>query len=320
MINVAVLGLGWWGSKLLRNMVDCPLAGKVIGVDTLEGCREEAASTFNVQTAGNPLALFEDKAINAVVIATPPATHYDLACRAFECGKDVLITKPPTQTVADLEDLVKRAAEHERIFMMDSTFVYSDPVRKMKEVLEGDLFKKVRFVQSLRYGNDLRMHQVDRLRNTMLANGVDVIEDLLFHDLAILKYIFPGVEFETRAVHRAHTLSRDLCDTAFVWLKANGFSVHIGLSWTLPERRREIVIADYEKQLIYDDLNPDEKLRLFWIEDKRDEIIECGNREPLSLVVQHFMDCVQNRTVPFTDGRYMLGVLRSFDSVMKFSD
>lgn len=317
MCKIAVLGLGWWGSKLFRNVVLHPAAEKAVGVDFSKIRREEAMKNRKSLTCDNPQEALSDPSIDAVVIATPPATHFDLAREALENGKDVLITKPPTRTIEELEHLTALAERNNRIFMMDSTFVYSEPVCRIRELLDEGLFTDILFIQSLRYGNDLRMHHVNRLKGTMLDNGINVVEDLLFHDLAILNYLLPGKDLQPKAVHQVNLLSKDLCDTAFIRLQTDTFPIHIGLSWTLPERRRELIICDQEKQLIFDDLKADDKLELFWIEDKREESIIHGSEEPLFRVIDHFLHCIKTRETPFTDGAYMLGVMKSFRSVLE---
>jgi predicted dehydrogenase len=319
MNKVAVLGLGWWGSKLFRNFARHEKVTQVVGVDPSEIRRKEIIENFGAETGTNANAIFNDSGIDAVVVATPPPTHFQLTKSALLADKDVLLTKPPTETIDQLTELVNIAESHGRIFMMDSTFVYSDPVRKIRDLLTGGLFKEVRYVQSLRYGNDLRMHHISRLRGTMLDNGVSVIDDLLFHDIAILSYLFPHVAMQPESVQKVNMLSSNLCDTAFIRMRANGFPVHIGLSWTLPERRRELLIGDNEKQLIFDDLKTDKKLELFWIDEKWQEFVEHGNEEPLFAVVDHFINCIATREQPLTDGRYMLKVMREFKAVLEFA-
>jgi len=317
MCRVAVLGLGWWGSKLFRNVCSHPAVERAAGVDPCAARREEMAKNANVSMFATPEEVFRDPSIKAVVIATPPATHFDLARAAFEAGKDVLVTKPPTRTIEEVEYLTALAQNNGCIFMMDSTFIYSEPVGKIRELLDGHLFTDILFIQSLRYGNDLRMHHVNRLRETMLANGMSVATDLLFHDMAILNYLLPGKSFRPKAGHQVNMLSNTLCDTAFIRLDTDTFPIHIGLSWTLPERKRELIICDREKQLIFDDLAAGNKLKLFWIEEKREEEITHGNEEPLSRVIGHFLNCIQTRNTPFTDGAYMLGVMKSFQAVLE---
>jgi predicted dehydrogenase len=159
----------------------------------------------------------------------------------------------------------------------------------------------------------------------MLANGVDVVRDLVFHDLAVITHLFPGMRIHPTAVHKANTLAKftapeyagTMCDTAFLRLETDRFPIHIGLSWVLPERRRELLIASGEVQLVYDDLKPENKISMFRIEDKHEEIVVHGQREPLALVVEHFLYCIKNGKKPMTDGRYMLEVMHLYDAIIE---
>lgn len=317
--RIAVFGLGWWGPKLLRNLRQHPLVEEAIGVDVSREVCKRIAGDMGCETSCDSAKILADPAIDGIVIATPPASHHPIAVAAFEAGKHVLVTKPPTSTNAELEDLVRRAEGGGRVFMMDSTFVYSEPVRKLKDLLDGGIMPDIRFVQSLRYGNDLRFHHISRLQNTMLKNGIDVVNDLIFHDLAILTYLFPDYRLTPAAVYESFSLSDDICDTAFVRLdsdcKGRYFPIHIGLSWTLPERKRELLITNREKQILYDDLKSGSKINLFHIETQREEIIEHGQAEPLFLVIDHFLQCIRSQTRPLTDGRYMLNLMKTFAAV-----
>ena len=313
--RIAVIGLGWWGPKLLRNLRQHPLVEEAIGVDVSQEVCERIADEMGCGTSCEPIEILADSTIDGIVIATPPATHHPIAIAAFESGKHVLVTKPPTSTITELEDLERRAEDGGQVFMMDSTFVYSEPVRKLKDLLDGGIMPDIRFVQSLRYGNDLRFHHVSRLRNTMLKNGIDVVNDLIFHDLAILTYLFPDNHLTPTSVHESYTLSDVLCDTAFLRLDGSQYPVHIGLSWTLPERRRELLIADREKQILYDDLKSENKISVFHIETQKEDIVAHGQAEPLYLVVDHFLKCIRDNTQPLTGGHYMLNLMETFTAV-----
>jgi len=324
-MKIAVLGLGWWGLKLARVLAAQQGLGPglMIGLDPLASRREETEKTLGIGTVGDSRRVFDDEEVEAVVVATPPPTHFGLAYAALVAGKHVLMTKPPTSTLDELEILVREAETRRVVFMMDSTFVYSDPVQKIRKLLDAGAVPDIRFVQSLRYGNDLRFHHVGRLRDTMLANGVDVIRDLVFHDLAVITHLFPGMQIRPAAVHKANTLAKftapefagTMCDTAFLRLETDRFPIHIGLSWVLPERRRELLIASADVQLVYDDLKPEKKITMFRVEDKHEEFVEYKQREPLALVVEHFLDCIKNGKRPMTDGKYMLDVMRLYDAI-----
>ena len=317
-MNIAVLGLGWWGSKLLRNFAGNPHVARVYGCDPSAARRDEANIYPNAVLYEDPMCVLEMPDLDGVVIATPPPTHFTLAQAAFAAGKHVLMTKPPTQTLLELAALVAAAEKKGLVFMMDSTFIYSDPMRKMRELLDEGLFGEIGFIQSLRYGNDLRMHHIDRLRTTMLAQGTDVIRDLFFHDAAILTYLFPVATFKPVAVHRLFSISETLCDTAMIRMEGQCFPVHVGLSWTLPERRRELLITNSKQQLIFDDLAREEKLTLFRCEEKETTSLPHGVGEPLANVAAHFLMCIRDGQQPFTDGRFMLKVMELFEEVLHF--
>lgn len=317
-MHIAVLGLGWWGSKLLRNLSANPHVSKIYGCDPCAAQWEKIKSDPKVVLFDNPMRILEMSDVEGVVIATPPPTHFELAQAAFVAGKHVLMTKPPTQTLTELETLAEMADRDHLVFMMDSTFVYSDPVREIRQLLDKGLFGEIGFVQSLRYGNDLRMHHIARLRTTMLDQGTDVIRDLFFHDAAILTYLFPNEVFAPVAVHRLYGISGMCCDTAMIRLESQRFPVHVGLSWTLPERRREVLIADGRQQLIFDDLVPEKKLTLFKIEEKTETALPHGAGEPLANVVDHFILCIKKGQRPLTDGSFMLKVMEQFQSVVNF--
>jgi predicted dehydrogenase len=323
-----VLGLGWWGSKLARVLTAQQGLGPglIVGVDPLASRREEAEKTLGFATVEDPSRVLDDEDVLAVVVATPPPTHFGLVHAALAAGKHVLVTKPPTSTLDELEILVREAETRRVVFMLDSTFVYSDPIQKIRDLLDEGAVSDIRFVQSLRYGNDLRFHHVGRLRETMLANGVDVVCDLVFHDLAVITHLFPGMQIRPTAVHKANTLAKftapeyagTMCDTAFLRLETDRFPIHIGLSWVLPERRRELLIASSDVQLVYDDLKPEKKISMFRIEDKHEEFVVHGQREPLALVVEHFLECIEKGQRPMTDGKYMLDVMRLYDAIKEY--
>lgn len=328
MNKIAVMGLGWWGSRMARNFASHAVLGpqNTLGVDPMEQRRTEMTKSLGIETLAQPEEAFARPDITGVVIATPVPTHFALASAAFAAGKHVLVTKPPTPTLHELEILVAQAASAGLVFMLDSTFVYSEAVRAARVALAGGAVPDVGFVQSLRWGSDLRLQPLSRIKATKLALGVDVLQDLVFHDLAILRFLFPDVAMKVGAVHRSNSLARytppefaaTMCDTASVWLESDRFPVHINLSWVLPERRRELVVAGPEVQLVYDDMKTEGKLTLFRTEDKQESAVPHGNREPLSLVADHFLECIASRCAPLTDGHYMLDLMALYEAVQRF--
>lgn len=319
-MKVAVIGLGWWGPKLLRNFVDSHLFDEVIACDTDAAQVEKYRSMYGISGTTDVDVVLQNSGIGAVAVATPPRTHYELTRRALMSGKHVLVEKPPTLSVRELEELTGIASKGGLTYMVDSTFIFSDPIRKIKELLDSGYFDCIKMIQFLRYGDVLRQESLIRLDNAMLKNNIDVLGDLLFHDLSILVYFYRG-EITVRSVNAGYNLWDNLCDTAYIDLSAGNSLVHIGLSWTLPERRREIVIFDKEKFLVYNDLVEDGKLKVYSIRKKSEDVIPLpdAGTEPLQNLVRHFMDCILHDREPLTGGRFMLGVMRTFERIKELS-
>jgi len=313
-MNVAVMGLGWWGPKLVRNFIQHPEFDQVYGFDQDRNILNIRASELQFQALGSIEEIWKNSRINAVVIVTPVQTHYKLTKAALEHGKHVLVAKPPASTPQEVEELGQMAQKTGLVYMADSTFVYSAAVQKMREEIKAGTFPNLRSVQSLRLGDDMRMHHVSRIRNTMFANGVDVIEDLIFHDLSVLFSLLEG-DFHIHSVQRFYNLHPTLCDTAYIDLNVGDVRVHIGYSWTLPERKRELVLYDPEKFLVFDDLQKEEKLWIYHLESQKKERLSFSQGEPLFNVVDHFAQCIKNGKEPVTGITLMLKVMHVAERV-----
>ena len=313
-ISVGVVGLGWWGPKLLRNFLSHEKVGRIIGCDTDENRRRSVSEEYHVSTIEYVLDLINDPSVDALVIATPPFTHYEIAKKGLEQNKHILLTKPPTTTLSDLKDLVKISEHNGSTLMLDSAFVFAPAVQKIKDMLDKKLFPIPTSVYSFRHGDDLHFHHIDRLQNTMFKNEIDVIEDLLFHDLALLTYLF-GEKLHLVSIQKFYNLNHNFCDTAILELELNHRPVHISLSWTLPERKRQFLLFDKQKYLLFDDLKETEKLALFEFETKTETKIGYEEMEPLYCEVDHFINCIINGKKPITDGTFMLQVMEIYEKI-----
>jgi len=318
-MNIAVIGLGWWGPKLLRNFAEHPAFEKVYGFDIDENILKQRAAEFNFQPLDSLEDVWKNSLVDAVAIVTPVQTHYTIAKAAFEHGKHVLVAKPPASTVAEVEKLGELAHKHNLVFMADSTFVYNSAAQKVRDVLQEGRFADLRSIRSLRLGDDMRMHHVSRIRNTMFANGIDVIEDLIFHDLSVLSS-FVGGDLEITSVHRIYNIHPELCDTAYIDMTAGNVQIHIGYSWTLPERKREIVLYSPDKFLVFDDLKSEEKIWLYHLESQKQELIPYETGEPLRNVVDYFAVCVDQGKEPVTGVELMLKVMRVAEQVREWKE
>ncbi|MGH9773149.1 MAG: Gfo/Idh/MocA family protein, partial [Candidatus Acidiferrales bacterium] len=177
-MKAAVIGYGYWGPNLVRNLAQTDDMEVAWCVDKREARRILAKKQHpTVQVTGNADEVFEDPTVDAMVIATPVGTHFALAKRALENGKHVLVEKPMTQTVAQSEELIELARKNGRVLMVDHTFIYTGAVRKMKEIIEvGEL-------------GDLYYFDSVRINLGLIQHDIDVLWDLAPHDLSILTHL-----------------------------------------------------------------------------------------------------------------------------------
>ncbi len=315
--NAAVLGLGWWGSKVLRNVCENSSFSKVYAFDKDPERVRQALSRWKFQPLNHLDELWTSSDIQAVAVVTPPETHFDLVRRALECGKHVMVAKPPAQTVEEVERLCSLSEKNGLVFMVDSTFVYNPATLKVRQLVRDGLLTDLCFVQSIRHGDDLRFHDLQRILDLIRISGTDVIEDLAFHDISVLRIVF-GQPFAVRSVRRIHILDPSLCDTALIELDLDGVPVHIGYSWSLPDRRRQLLLYDDEKFLLFDDLKKERKIEIYNLAAKESVFPEYPEAEPLHEVVEHYYRCIVEGREPLTGKQFMLDVMRTVEQIRQF--
>src|SRR4051812_25644691 len=252
-VNVGVVGLGYWGPNLLRVLGDsvevevrtiCDLDG-----DRLErfGRRHPGAATTHFFDD-----LVEDPDLDAVLIATPISTHFDLASRALQAGKHVFVEKPLAASSEDAAELLSLATETERGLMCGHTFIYSPAVRAVKDLLRrgelGDLY----FISSSRV--NLGLHQRD----------VSVLWDLAPHDFSILLHWLDGELPETISAMGRDAVVSGIPDVAFIDLTfASDLIAHVELSWLAPSKLRRTALVGSKKMVVYDDVSGAEPVKIF---------------------------------------------------------
>ena len=169
----------------------------------------------------------------------------------------------------------------------------------------------------MRCGDDLRFHNLQRILDLIRVSRMDVIEDLVFHDLSVLRIVF-GRPFTVRSVRRVHILDAARCDTAFIELDMDGVPVHIRYSWSLPERIRRLLLFDSEKYLLYDDLKKEKKIETYTLATKESTFPDYPQAEPLQNVVEHFYTCIAEGQTPLTGKDLILDVMRTADQIRRF--
>ena len=250
-LNVGVVGLGYWGPNLLRALAEMPAADVRwlcdLDQELLDGFGRRypgIASTTKVDV------LLEDPELDALVIATPVFTHFDLASRALDAGKHTFVEKPLAPSSDQASELLRQARDQERVLMCGHTFLYSPPVRAVKDLLSRDELGEIFFVSSSRV--NLGLHQPD----------VSVIWDLGPHDFSILLYWLEEVPLKVRAVGR-DSIVEGIPDVAFITLTyGSGIVANVELSWLAPSKLRRTVIVGSKKMVVYDDGSP-EPVRVF---------------------------------------------------------
>ena len=250
-VRLAVVGLGYWGPNLLRVLGDnldasvrwiCDLDPERLG--KYRRRHPDARVTTRIER------VLADPAVDAVIIATPVHTHYNLAARVLEAGKHAFVEKPLAHSSELADELADMAAERERILMCGHTFLYSPPVRAIKRMISEGKLGDIYFISSSRV--NLGLHQRD----------VSVIWDLGPHDLSILLYWLSEMPVSVRAIGR-DSIVKGIPDVAFVTMTfASGIIANIELSWLAPSKLRRTVLVGSERMAIYDDGAP-EPVRLF---------------------------------------------------------
>jgi predicted dehydrogenase len=318
-INIGLCGHGYWGQNLLRTFSSDPRFG-VVGVsDTQESAREKA------RRAGTSIRLYDDATelvgdpkVDAVVIATPAATHFPLARRALLGGKHVLVEKPMCASAAEAKELVKLAEDNGVILMVDHTYLFHSVVRKLRELHRGDALGVVSYYDSLRV--NLGLFQPD----------LNVLWDLGPHDFSIMDYLFDEDPLHIEATGYCH-LNPDLPDIVYVTVHfASKKIAHFNLSWMSPIKVRRIAIGGSRRMAVWDDLNREEKLKIydsgisFQQEEQRTHIMpsyrigdiyspRVSDCEPLAGVVSHFANVITGQESSIMDGRKGLRIVNMLE-------
>ena len=322
-IRVGVIGYGYWGPNLIRNFTTCPLTEVAAVCDASPARRAAVARAYpGLATVGSVDELL-DLPIDAVAIATPVSTHFPLALRCLEAGKDVLVEKPLAATVREATALAERAERLGRVLMVDHTYLFSNAVRRMKELVDGGELGELYYLDSVRI--NLGLFQSD----------VNVIWDLAPHDLAIADFVLglPARSISAWGCAHADPLIEDI---AYVNVDfADRLLANFHVNWLSPVKVRQMIFAGSRKSLIFNELNPSELLKVYdrGIEisetDEEARRLRVGYRtgdmwsphiepgEALQGVVAHFAECVRERAVPISDGRMGVRVVRLLEAATR---
>lgn len=316
-MNVGVVGCGYWGPNLVRAMVETNRCDQIFVCDRSKTALAKVVRRFPCVFPTERLDDMIDRC-DAVVVATPVTTHHELAKMVLMRGKAVLVEKPLAMSSKEARELVELAAANDLTLMVGHTFVYSPPVRKVKEYILTGVVGRIYFLSSSRV--NLGIHQKD----------INVVWDLAPHDLSILLYWLGENPCRVSAVGRACVGA--LPDVANIhYYFPSGILANLEISWLAPSKLRRTVVVGSRSMLIYDDTNATEKVKLYdkgvdlrapesfgeyQLTYRTGEVVapNLDPTEPLLLEVNHFLDCVETGAQPETNGQMGLDVVLALEA------
>jgi predicted dehydrogenase len=320
MIGVGVIGYGYWGPNVVRNFNEAS-GSRVVAVSDL--CPErliQGRSRYPlVKMTPDYRHLITDTTIDAIIIATPPTTHFDLALEALQAGKHVLVEKPFTETSEQAKRLIDEACRRNRVLMVDHTFVYTGAVRKIRELVVNDGLGEIYYYDSVRVNLGLFQHDAS------------VIWDLAVHDLSIMDYILNLEPVAVSATGMSH-VSGEPEDVAYLTLFFDGHLIgHVHVNWLAPVKVRRTLIGASCKMIVYDDLEPSEKVKVYDKgitldngEEKYRMLVgyrtgdmwapQLDATEALRTEIDHFLHCIEQGEPPITGGEAGLRVVRLLEA------
>jgi predicted dehydrogenase len=325
-LQFGVIGYGYWGPQLVRNL--SALSGSAVkwiaDLDEVQLARAHALyrRTRLTRNAGD---LFESE-IDAVVISTPVQTHYALARAALLAGKHVFVEKPLAVQVSEVEELIQLAQERNRVLMVGYTFLYHKAVQELRRLIrEGQL-------------GQLYYLDTQRLNLGLFHPDVNVVWDLAPHDLSILRYLLDADPISVRATGAAY-IQPGIHDVVYVYLRyRDGMIAHIHLSWLHPCKVRRLTVVGDQRMAVYDDVEPADKIRLynrgverpahsttfeeFHLSYRTGEILipAIGWAEPLQVACEHFAECIRTGRHPLSDGVWSLPITRTLAAIQRSLD
>jgi predicted dehydrogenase len=319
MIKFGVIGYGYWGPNIVRNLRS--LEGcQVVGI-----CDQSLAARKRIQTANPGIPVYSDHNelvsspdVDAIAVITPVWTHFEVAKAALENGKHVFVEKPFTSSVAQAEQLINLAEQKNLKIMVDHTFLFTGAVRRIRKLLDEGVLGKLYYYDSTRVNLGLFQHDCN------------VIWDLAPHDLSIMNHLLSQDAEAISATGQTHLNGHE--DIAFITAYfPEKMIAHINVNWLSPVKVRTTLIGGEKKMLVWNDLEADEKLKIYdkGVDVKSQEGLysllvsyrsgdmwapQVEQVEALRLELGYFVECIQNGETPFNDGHAGMKVVRMLEA------
>jgi len=319
MINFGVIGYGYWGPNIVRNLWNLEGSTVTAVCDPSPTARKRAQAVHPyLQVASDPNEIMASPKIDAVAVITPVWTHYELAKAALESGKHVFVEKPFTSSVDQAEELIELAERKNLKIMVDHTFLFTGAVKKIKQLLDDGTLGQLYYYDSTRVNLGLFQHDVN------------VIWDLAPHDLSIMDHLIKADPEGVVATGQSHLNGHE--DIAFITLYfPNNVIAHVNVNWLSPVKVRTTLIGGEKKMLVWNDLEADEKIKVY---DKGVNVTsqqglykllvsyrsgdmwspQIEQNEALRSELQYFVNCITSDERPFNDGISGLRVVKMLEA------
>lgn len=324
MIHVGVIGYGYWGPNLVRNFHESPDSMVSCVCDVNHGRLATLSQRYpGVGTTAYAMELIRDARIDAVVISTPVSSHFELALQALRNGKHVLVEKPMTATSDQALKLIEEAARRNLTLMVDHTFVYTGAVQKMRELLRTGGVGDVYYFDSVRINLGLFQHDIN------------VIWDLAVHDLSIMDYVLPSRPCAISATGISN-IPGEPENVAFLTAFFHEKLIsHLHVNWLAPVKVRRTIIGGSRKMILYDDLEPSEKIKVYdkgiQVNNEAESVYKMlisyrtgemwaptfDTSEALEKEAAHFIRCIEDRALPITSGEAGLRIVRILEAATR---
>lgn len=293
-MKIAVVGCGHWGKNLVRNFYELGVLAAVCDPNdsSLEFIQKNHP---NIETSKNFDELLHRNDIDGLVIATPSGTHYDLARKSLEAGKNVYVEKPLSTRLEEAEELQRLAESKDLVLMVGHLLLYHPAVNKLKNLIEAGDLGEIQYVNS-----DRRNFNRNQRRDS------NVMWDLAPHDFSMMSYILSSEPSEITSA-RGWASSKDgVIDVVHIdFVFSNNIGAHIHNSWLDPQKQAMLTVNGSKKTAVLNDTFKENKLELYSRNDDGSITVEkpvYSNDEPLRLECKHFLDCIENRKRPTSDG------------------
>lgn len=324
MIGIGIVGYGYWGPNLVRNFATNE-SSRLVAVSDLDPAKLSVCTRRHpeISTTSDYKALLRNPLVDAVAIATPVHTHFEMALAALEAGKHVLVEKPLAPTCEQVCRLVDEANRRGLTLMVDHTFLYTPAVRKIRELMLLDELGDVYYYDSTR--SSLGLFQSD----------VNVIWDLAVHDISIIQYILEEDPIAVSATGSCHVVGSPENMAHITLFFESNCVAHVSVNWLSPIKVRQTFIGGSKKMIVYDDLEPTEKIKVYdkgiTLNAPSDDAHEfrigyragdmwaphISTKEALETEVEHFVECVSTGASPISNGLSSLRVIEVLEAASR---